>query len=223
MRWFMVPVSICAHVLLAAAIVIVPLAADDEWPRPAPLQSLVVITKVAPVPASVFPPAVRRPAPPVNVTAPSMIGPERDTPVEPAGPPGPGALTELTGPVGDGVPDGLGVRSTAPVPPPAPPAPPPTIAPLRVGGAVREPKRITDVRPVYPAIAQAAKVEGLVILEAVINERGVVERVKVLRSVPLLDAAAVDAVQKWRYTPTLLNGTPVSVLMTITLRFTLHD
>jgi periplasmic protein TonB len=109
------------------------------------------------------------------------------------------------------------------VPPPAPPAPPPTVAPLRVGGAVREPKRITDVRPVYPAIAQAAKVEGLVILEAVINERGVVERVKVLRSVPLLDAAAVDAVQKWRYTPTLLNGTPVSVLMTITLRFTLHD
>jgi protein TonB len=223
MRWLMVPVSICAHVLLAAAIVIVPLAADDEWPRPAPLQSLVVITKVAPVPASVFPPAVRRPAPAVNVTAPPSIGPERDTPVEPPGPPGPGVLTELTGPVGDGVPDGLGVRSIAPVPPPAPPAPPPTLAPLRVGGAVREPKKITDVRPVYPAIAQAAKVEGLVILEAVINERGVVERVKVLRSAPLLDAAAVDAVQKWRYTPTLLNGTPVSVLMTITLRFTLHD
>jgi periplasmic protein TonB len=223
MRWFMVPLSICAHVLAAAAIVIVPLAADDEWPRPAPLQSLVVITKVMPVPASAFPPAARRPAPPVNVTAPPTIGPERDTPDEPAGPPGPVALADLTGPVGDGVPDGLGVRSTTPVAPPAPPAPPPTVAPLRVGGAVREPKKITEVRPVYPAIAQAAKVEGLVILEAVINERGVVERVKVLRSVPLLDAAAVDAVQKWRYTPTLLNGTPVSVLMTITLRFTLHD
>jgi len=88
---------------------------------------------------------------------------------------------------------------------------------------VREPKKISDVRPVYPAIAQAAKVEGMVILEAVINERGTVERVRVLRSVPLLDAAAVEAVRNWRYTPTLLNGTPVSVLMTITLHFTLHD
>ena len=83
---------------------------------------------------------------------------------------------------------------------------------------MREPKKISDVRPVYPAIAQAAKVEGMVILEAVINERGVVERLKVLRSVPLLDAAAIEAVQKWRYTPTLLNGTPVSVLMTITVQ-----
>jgi len=92
-----------------------------------------------------------------------------------------------------------------------------------VGGTVREPKKISDVRPVYPAIAQAAKVEGMVILEAVINERGTVERVRVLRSVPLLDAAAVEAVRNWRYTPTLLNGTPVSVLMTITLHFTLHD
>jgi protein TonB len=88
---------------------------------------------------------------------------------------------------------------------------------------VREPKKISDVRPVYPAIAQAAKVEGMVILEAVINQRGTVERVRVLRSVPLLDAAAVEAVRNWRYTPTLLNGTPVSVLMTITLHFTLHD
>ena len=88
---------------------------------------------------------------------------------------------------------------------------------------MREPKKISDVRPVYPAFAQAAKVEGMVILEAVINERGVVERLKVLRSVPLLDAAAIEAVRKWRYTPTLLNGTPVSVLMTITVNFTLHD
>jgi protein TonB len=60
-----------------------------------------------------------------------------------------------------------------------------------------------------------------VILEAVINERGVVERLRVLKSVPLLDAAAMDAVSRWRYTPTLLNGTPVAVLMTITINFTL--
>ena len=222
MRWFMIPVSLCAHVLLVALLVIVPLAADDEWPRPAPLQSVLLTTKVVPVPSMV--PLARRTAPAVNVSVPSSIGPERDTPAEPAGPVPVGPSTDgLIGPVGDSVTDGFGTQSLVPQPPPPPVEPPPAAALVRVGGAVREPKKIADVRPVYPPIALAARVEGMVILEAVINERGVVERVKVLRSVPLLDGAAVDAVQKWRYTPTLLNGSPVSVLMTITLHFTLND
>jgi protein TonB len=66
-------------------------------------------------------------------------------------------------------------------------------------------------------------VQGVVILEAVINDRGAIERVRVLKSVPLLDGAAIAAVKDWRYTPTLLNGVPVSVLMTITVNFTLQD
>jgi len=82
---------------------------------------------------------------------------------------------------------------------------------------------VVDVRPVYPPLAQAGRVEGTVVLEAVINERGTIERIKVLRSVPLLDAAAVDAVRQWRYTPTLLNGVPVGVLMTIYITFSVHD
>jgi protein TonB len=221
MRWFMVPVSICAHVIVAALLVIVPLAADDEWPRPASLRAVVLTTKVVPVP-SMIPAAARRSAPAVDITVPSTIGPERETPLEPANPGTPGVLTDASiGPVGVGVPGGFGVSTAPPLPPP--PVEPSSNAPFRVGGTVREPKKISDVRPVYPAIAQAAKVEGMVILEAVINERGTVERVRVLRSVPLLDAAAVEAVRNWRYTPTLLNGTPVSVLMTITLHFTLHD
>jgi protein TonB len=224
MRWFMIPVSLCAHVVLAALLVIVPLAADDEWPRPAPLQSFLLTTKVVPVPVSMVAPAVRRKAPAVDVSVPTILGPERETPAEPAGPVPPGPSTEgLIGPVAVGTTDGFGIQSVVSPPPPPPPVEPPPATLVRVGGAVREPRKIAGVSPVYPAIAQAAKVEGKVILEAVINERGVVERVKVLRSVPLLDAAAVDAVQKWRYTPTLLNGSPVSVLMTITLHFTLHD
>ena len=223
MRWFMVPVSLCAHVLLAALLVIVPLAAEDEWPRPAPLQSFLVTTKVVPVPVSMVAPAARRAAPAVSLNVPTNLAPERDVPAEPAGPSIPGLPTDsLVGPVGAGVPDGFGIQTAIPLPPPPAVEPPPAVL-VRVGGAVREPKKIADVRPVYPAIAQAAKVQGMVILEAVINERGVVERVKVLRSVPLLDGAAVAAVQKWRYTPTLLNGSPVSVLMTITLHFTLND
>lgn len=222
MRWSMLPVSIGAHLLLAGALVIVPLAAEDEWPRPAPLHSLLLATKVVPFPASMVRPAARRAAPAVDVSPRSTLEPERDIPVEPAGPVTSGVPTDLIGPVGVGVPDGFGTPSVIPLPPP-PPEPPPAAAPFRVGGAVREPKKIVDVSPVYPAIAQSARIEGLVILEAVISERGLVERVKVLRSVPLLDAAAVEAVKQWRYTPTLLNGTPVSVLMTIRLNFTLRD
>ena len=60
------------------------------------------------------------------------------------------------------------------------------------------------------------------ILEATLDEHGNVDRLKVLRSVPLLDEAALQAVRRWRYTPTLLNGRPVPVLMTITVRFSLR-
>ena len=91
---------------------------------------------------------------------------------------------------------------------------------LRVGGDIAEPRKIADVKPVYPAEAQAAKVSGIVIIEAVIDTTGGVRDAKVLRSVPLLDQAALDAVKQWRFTPTLLNGTPVEVVMTVTVNFT---
>ena len=76
--------------------------------------------------------------------------------------------------------------------------------------------------PRYPAIAQASRVEGVVILEAVIAEDGSVQDVRVLRSKPLLDDAAMEAVRQWRFTPTLLGGQPVPVVMTITVSFTLN-
>ena len=93
----------------------------------------------------------------------------------------------------------------------------------RPGGDIREPRKIRDAPAVYPEIARAAKIEGVVILEATIDERGVVTDARVLRSVPLLDAAALTALKQWRYTPTLLNGVPVRVLMTVTFRFSLGD
>jgi protein TonB len=143
-------------------------------------------------------------------------------PVEPAGVVPPGIRDGV--PLGDpGLPAGVGTPVAVAPPPPAPIAPPAPPALVRAGQGVREPKKIVDVRPVYPEIARNVKVQGAVILEAVINERGVVERIKVLRSVPLLDGAAIDAVKAWRYTPTTLNGVPVSVLMTITINFTLQD
>jgi protein TonB len=82
--------------------------------------------------------------------------------------------------------------------------------------------KIFDVAPVYPAIARTARVQGVVILEAVLDAKGRVESVRVLRSIPLLDQAAVDAVQQWRFTPALLNSQAVPVVMTVTVNFRLQ-
>jgi protein TonB len=79
------------------------------------------------------------------------------------------------------------------------------------------------VHPVYPDVARVAHVEGTVILEAVLDTNGRVTQLRVLRSVPLLDQAALEAVRQWRYTPSIYYGKPVSVLMTITVRFTLQQ
>ena len=76
--------------------------------------------------------------------------------------------------------------------------------------------------PLYPEIARSARVSGIVILEAILAEDGTVRDVRVLRSVALLDAAAVAAVREWRFTPTLLNGMPVPVVMTVTVAFNLQ-
>jgi TonB family protein len=90
---------------------------------------------------------------------------------------------------------------------------------VRVGGGIKAPTKIRDVRPEYPPIAQAARVSGVVIVEALIGTDGTVEDARILRSIPLLDQAALDAVLQWRFTPTLLNGQAVPVIMTVTVNF----
>lgn len=96
-------------------------------------------------------------------------------------------------------------------------------APVRVGGAIMQPTKTRHISPEYPAIAKSARVQGVVILEAVIGTDGRVAETRILRSIPLLDQAAHDAVRQWEYTPTLLNGQPVPVIMTVTVQFTLPD
>src|SRR5690606_14460650 len=127
----------------------------------------------------------------------------------------------VPGGVEGGVPGGVvgGIVGGLPV---APPPPPPPTQPVRVGGNIRPPTKIKHVRPVYPPIAQSARVQGIVIIEATIGPNGKVTDAKVLRSIPLLDQAALDAVKQWEFTPTLLNGVPVPVIMTVTVQFTLQ-
>jgi TonB family protein len=113
---------------------------------------------------------------------------------------------------------------TAPRPPPPPPPPAPqgrVVDAIRVGGNIPAPKKIKDVKPVYPAIAQSARVQGIVIIEATIDVDGSVADTQILRSIPLLDQAAIDAVRQWRFVPTLLNGQPTPIIMSVTVNFQL--
>ena len=91
---------------------------------------------------------------------------------------------------------------------------------IRVGGQIRRPVRIKEVAPVYPAVARSARVAGDVVIEATIDEEGKVADARVVKSVPLLDEAALDAVRQWQYRPSLLNGVPTAVVTTITVQFT---
>jgi protein TonB len=157
-------------------------------------------------------------APRAPIAAPDTIEPETDAP-SPARDAVPGGI-EVEGPrfsAASGLSD-LGTSGS--IAPPAPP-PPPVLKPVRVGGTIREPRKLVHVAPIYPEIARQARVQGTVVMEAILDAAGRVESVRVLRSEPLLDEVAVRAVRQWRYTPTQLNGVPVPVLMTITIRFSL--
>jgi len=96
-------------------------------------------------------------------------------------------------------------------------------APTSVGGRIQEPRKIVNVPPIYPEAAKREHVQGTVILEATISPWGCVEEVKVLQGVPMLNAAALNAVVRWRYTPTVLDGVPVPVIMTVTVKFRLSS
>jgi protein TonB len=99
------------------------------------------------------------------------------------------------------------------------PPPPAAGGPVRVGGNIRPPTKIATAEPVTPEIARQAGIRGVVILEITIGTDGAIREAKILRSIPLLDQAALDAVRQWRYEPTHLNGTPVPVIMTVTVNF----
>jgi len=167
------------------------------------------------------PPAAAAPTPTPSNVNPNAAPVEAPAEIKPeAAPPAPPSVGVPGGVVG-GVPGGSlgGVVGGLPEAPPPPPPP----APVRVGGNIRAPQKTRNVAPVYPQIAQSARVQGVVIIEATIGHSGKVQDARVLRSIPLLDQAALDAVRQWEYSPTLLNGVPVPVIMTVTVNFTLQS
>ncbi len=98
---------------------------------------------------------------------------------------------------------------------------PPAGSPARVGGDIKEPRKVRSVNPEYPADARRAGLTGVVVLECTVDPRGEVGDVVVLRGVPPLTESAMKAVKQWRYEPTLLDGVPVPVIMTVTVNFKL--
>jgi TonB family protein len=106
----------------------------------------------------------------------------------------------------------------------APPPPPPVShEPVRIGGVVQAPALVKRVEPTYPAIAQLAAIDGVVILDAIVDEHGRVQSLKVLRGHPLLAKAATEAVQQWEYEPLRLNGTATPFELTVSLWFHFDD
>ena len=103
----------------------------------------------------------------------------------------------------------------------------PTAAPLtgaaRISGGVMAGNLLEKAQPVYPAVARAAHVSGAVVLHAIIAKDGTVKNLSVVSGPQLLQSAAVDAVQQWKYRPYLLNGTPTEVDTTITVNFNFED
>jgi len=109
-----------------------------------------------------------------------------------------------------------------PVPPVAPVEPPLPPDVVRATGDIMPPRLIKKVAPAYPEEALQAGVEGVVILEVQTDKNGKIVRVKVLKSVPMLDEAAIEAVKQWVYEPLIINGEPKGVIFTVTVSFKLQ-
>jgi protein TonB len=215
---YTVVLSLVLHSAIFAALVVAPLVATGELPLPASLMPSYIIADVVPSPPPVVtlrPPQVATPA-----------GNRHAAPID--APPAIGVETGIVedremvqADAVDNLVSGLGTSAVALEQPPPMPSSPPD--PVRPGGDIKPPTRVRNTQPVYPLIARQNRIQGIVIIEAIIGTDGKVEDAKVIRSIPLLDQAALDAVKAWEYTPTLLNGRPTPVIMTVTVHFKLSD
>lgn len=216
------PVSIAVHLSALVLLFIIPLAAEVVLPLPP--SRLPPYVKAVAVPPPPAPPATVATAP--SRTIPTTSAPPFEAPhaILPEAAP-PATFSAIGDPLGvSGPPIDVGNigEVTRTIQGPPPPTEPRPTGPVRVGELLVVPRKIVDARPVYPEIARISRVEGTVVLEAVLDRTGRVSQVRVVRSHPLLDQAAIDAVRQWRYTPSVFHGQPVDVLMTVTITFHLQ-
>jgi protein TonB len=214
-KWYTLPLSLFSHSAIVALLIALPILAPAVMPSVFADDDPTWITASLPSPPP--PPVRQRPVvtpPPDGQVAPTHVpagvAPERPL-IDAGWEDAHGAPIRVFGDFDKDLIAG---------PPPPPPAPPPQ-KPLRVGSSIRRPMKVRNVDPVYSPLAQMAKIQGLVIIEATIGPDGRVVDARILRSLPMLDQSALDAVRQWEFTPTLLNGVAVPVVMTVTVNFTL--
>lgn len=219
-------VSFAVHLAAVAAILLATLLLPAVLPRPHASIVYAVegprhvrLTDIALAPRAARPSSAAAPvaaSAPVPVDAPPTITDE--PPVREAFGPGVPGVPDAVSGLGDGA----GLVTGAPLEPaPAPPAPVADRKPVRLHAGIDPPRKVADRAPLYPAAARSAGVRGIVIIEATVDTQGAVVDTRVLRSVPMLDEAALSAVRQWRYEPARLNGAPTAVLITVTVNFTL--
>jgi protein TonB len=223
--------SLAAHMAVLGSVAFVVMFSINETLPKVPAMMAFVAEAPAPSPPPPPPPPAAKPVKAVQPSKPApTTGPTFVAPAEvPVGIQPESGIDRFDGEGGvvggveGGIPGGVlgGVLGgmIAEMPPPPPPAPP---KPRRVGGDLQAPALIHRVEPDYPGVAVAAKVTGTVILEATVNEAGAVTDVRVLRSILLLDQAAIKAVKQWKYQPLVLNGQPVPFILVVTLTFSLR-
>jgi protein TonB len=214
------PLSIAVHVAVVLVLVVIPLLAADVLPLvPATGETWMLATPLPSVPPPQ--PAAPRRVPALPVSDPSLpptvtpngIAPETGIERE--------VLPPSGGDFGHGVIHGVDESSLPGRVVEELPPPPPPVTPVRLS-LLKQPVKLVDVRPEYPEAARQARIDGVVIIEAVIGAAGEVREARVLRSRPFLGEAALAAVRQWRYTPTTLNGVPVPVIITVTVTFSLQ-
>jgi protein TonB len=236
-RWLALLFSACLHVLMITLLVVLPLLFFHMMPGSelctfllAPPSAPALPTAPPPVPPTSA--AQQKAATYRQVIWPQNFAPEmvpRGVPVPEDEPPVLGTslgvygsglgISGMSGLTGSGFPAGLAAAAPPPIVPPPPRPQRPSV--VRVGGTVQEAKLIRKVLPVYPMITMRARISGEVNLEVVIDEEGNVADVKVLHGHVLLVEEVIRAVKQWKYSPTLLNGEPVSVVSTVTVIFQL--
>ena len=212
--------SVSLQLLLLAAVVIVPLFHTEVLPK----REMLTMLYLQPPAAAGAPARFRAPAPTRTYT-PTSTAPIAPVPqTQPATPASGGVIGGIPGAVGE-VAGGVlsGVLAGAPSVPVLAKAPAPAPKRIRLAQRVVEANLIHDVTPTYPAEAGRARIEGTVVLVAVIGKDGSVQDVRVESGLPILAQAAIDAVRQWRYRPYLLNGEPVEVDSRITINFTLSS
>lgn len=223
-----IPIAYLFQGMLVGALVLVPLIYTEALPK---AQLMTFLVAPPPPPPPPPPPAPAKVIKRVTVEdimkAPTVI-PKTITKIrdEPEPPPQTGTVGVVGG-VPGGMPGGSvggvigGIIGGLGVPPPPPRAATPKR--IRVGGQVEQAKLIFNPKPEYPPLAKMARIQGSVRLEAIISKDGTMQDLKVLSGHPLLVKSAVEAVSRWRYQPTLLNGEPVEVVTEIDVNFTLSE